>query len=141
MRHTAPSDTDGISENLERPAIRVLLVDDDPDVSGLFQVMLDQDERFSVVGQAQDGEEALRLADLSQPDVVVLDLYMPGMDGLRALPRLRARLPEARIVVVSAFPDPYTLLEAVERGADGYIDKSRAWCELIPALGSLCGAE
>ena len=141
MGQTATSDIDGISEDMSRPVVRVLLMDDDPDVRGLLQVMLDEDERFSVVGQAGDGAEGLRLAGLSRPDVVVLDLHMPGMDGLAALPRLRASLPEARIVVVSAFPDPYTLLDAVERGADSYIDKSRAWCELIPALSSLCALD
>lgn len=116
----------------------VLLVDDDPDLRGLLEVMLDEDHRFAVVGHAGDGAEALRLAGSERPDIVVLDLHMPGMDGLTALPRLRECLPEARIVVVSAFPDPYTLVDAVQRGADGYLDKSRAWCELIPTLVGLC---
>ncbi|MGH9178330.1 MAG: response regulator transcription factor [Acidimicrobiales bacterium] len=118
--------------------ISVLLVDDDSDVRGLMEVMLGDNDHFSVVGHARDGAEALRLADLTRAQVIVLDLHMPGMDGYAALPRLRAMLPKARIVVVSAFPDPYTLLDAVQRGADGYIDKSRVWSELLPTLHSLC---
>lgn len=130
-----------MAQTVDAPVIGVLLVDDDPDVRGLLEVMLGGDERFSVVGHARDVAEALRLADLARPAVVILDLHMPGMDGLTALPRLRASLPEARIVVVSAFPDPYTLLYTVQCGADGYIDKSRAWSELLPTLRSLCGPD
>ena len=136
MRQTAPEGTN--HNTTEQPLIGVLLVDDDTDVRNLLEVMLGDDGHFSVVGQARDGADALRLADLTQPRVVVLDLHMPGMDGYAALPRLRAMLPDARIVVVSAFPDPYTLVDAVQRGADGYIDKSRVWSELLPTLRSLC---
>ncbi len=118
--------------------LRVLLVDDDPDMRGLLVLMLAEDGRFAVVGHASDGAEAVRLAVSEQPDVVVLDLQMPGMDGLTALPLLRERLPHARIVVMSAFPDPLTLADAMRRGVDGYIDKSRTWCELVPTLEGLC---
>ena len=138
MAHTAPNGANRMDATVEAPVVSVLLVDDDPDVRGLMDVMLGEEERFSVVGHARDGAEALRLADLARPDVIVLDLHMPGMDGFTALPRLRNCLPEARIVVVSAFPDPYTLVEAVQRGADGYIDKSRVWAELLPTLRGLC---
>lgn len=118
--------------------LSVLLLDVDAELRALLEVILDEDGRFSVVGQAADGAEALRLAREERPDVVVLDLVLPRMDGLSTLPRLREALPRAHIVVVSAFPDPYTLLDAVQRGADGYIDKSRVWCELVPTLGGLC---
>ena len=138
MRHTGPEGAYSDPETVQQQSVTVLLVDDDSDVRNLLEVMLGEDDHFSVVGHARDGGEALRLADLSRPDVVVLDLHMPRMDGYAALPRLRAMLPEARIVVVSAFPDPYTLFDAVQRGADGYIDKSRAWSELLPTLRSLC---
>ena len=121
-----------------RATLRVLLVDDDEELRDLLELMLVEDGRFCVAGHASDGREALRLADRHHPDVVVLDLQMPGMDGLTALPGLRARLPHARIVVLSAFPDPITLADTVELGVDGYLDKSRSWCELIPTLAGLC---
>jgi DNA-binding NarL/FixJ family response regulator len=138
VRHTAPEGTNSTPTATEQTVISVLLVDDDTDVRNLMEVMIGDDDHFTVVGHARDGQEALRLADLARPEVVVLDLHMPGMDGYAALPRLRAALPDARIVVVSAFPDPYTLVDAVQRGADGYLDKSRAWSELLPTLRSLC---
>ena len=127
---------EGVPEPSDR--LRVLLVDDDAEVRALLEVVLDGDGRFHVVGEAADGLEALQLALTHRPDVVVLDLMMPGMDGFGALPRLRQALPAARIVVVSAFPDPYTLLDSIKLGADGYIDKSRVWCELVPTLAGLC---
>ena len=116
----------------------VLFVDDDPDMRSMLEIMMAEDGRFAVVGHASDGAQALRLASTERPDVVVLDLQMPGMDGLTALPLLRKQLPTARIVVVSAFPDPLTLADAMQRGVDGYIDKSRTWCELLPTLEGLC---
>ncbi len=119
-------------------ALKVVLADDDPDLRGLVKLMLNADGRFRVVGQAGDGAAAVRLAESEHPDVVVLDLQMPVMDGLTALPLLRERLPNARIVVLSTFPDPFTLVDAVRQGADGYIDKNRAWSELIPTLTGLC---
>lgn len=130
---------DAVPQEFEslRP-FRVLLVDDDPDMRGLLELMLAEDGRFSVVGHASDGMEAVRLAERERPDVVLLDLQMPGMDGLTALPLLRQCLPKARIVVMSAFPDPLTLMDAIGRGVDGYIDKSRTWCELLPTLNGLC---
>ena len=121
-----------------RGALRVLLVDDDEDLRALLEILLEEDGRFRIAGHASDGREALRLAERYHPDVVVLDLQMPGMDGLTALPGLRARLPNAQIVVLSAFPDPITLADTVELGVDGYLDKGRSWCELIPTLAGLC---
>ena len=120
------------------PRLTVLLVDDDAELRALLEIILEEDGRFDVVGQAADGGEALTIAASTQPDIVVLDLLMPGVDGLQALPQLRQLLPRARIVVVSAFPDPYTLLDAVKLGADGYIDKTRVWRELLPTITGLC---
>lgn len=128
-----------VPEGSEVPMVlQVLLVDDDPDTRGLLELMLDQDGRFGIVGHASNWAEAVGLAERERPDVVVLDLQMPGMDGLTALPLLRRCLPEACIVAMSAFPDPLTLADAIEQGVDAYIDKSRTWCELLPTLAGLC---
>lgn len=116
-----------------RPA-RVVIIDDDEDFRAFLEVMLDEDDRFAVVGTAGDGAEGVSLAARLLPDVIVLDLQMPVLDGMAALPMLRRRVPEARIVVVSAFPDLVTLMDLLDRGADLYLDKSRAWEEFIPAL-------
>ena len=116
-----------------RPA-RVVIIDDDEDFRLFLEVMLQEDGRFSVVGMAGDGAEGVSLVGRLEPDVIVLDLQMPVLDGMSALPLLRRRVPQARIVVVSAFPDLVTLMDLLDRGADLYLDKSRAWEEFIPAL-------
>ncbi|HET7490012.1 MAG TPA: response regulator transcription factor [Acidimicrobiales bacterium] len=115
--------------------LRVLLVEDDPDLRSLLETMLDKDGRFVVVAHATTAGDAIRLAEAERPDAVVVDL---GLDGLVALPGLRASLPGARIVVLSEFPDPLTLADTIGQGVDSYIDKGRTWCELIPTLAGLC---
>ena len=116
---------------------RVLIVDDDPDIHPLIEVMFELQGRFEVAGHAHSGEEALELAGAFRPDAVVLDLSMPGgMDGWEALPRLRRLLPDARLVVFSAFPEPLTLVQVLGAGGDAYLNKASAW-ELVPVLVQL----
>ena len=117
---------------------RVVVVDDDRDVQDLLEFMLEVDGRFVVVARATDCAEAVSAVERHCPDAVVLDLQLPGMDGLSALPLIRRRAPRARIVVFSAFPDPYTLVDVLQMGADGYLSKSATWLELIPTLSTLC---
>ena len=117
---------------------RVLVVDDEPEVRALLTTLIDLDERFTVVGSASDGSQAVELAERERPDAVVLDLMMPELDGWAALPLINERLPDARIVVFSAFPDPLTLVDLLELGADAYLDKATAWRELVPVLAGLC---
>ena len=118
---------------------RVLIVDDDPDIHPLIEVMFEIEGRFEVVGHAHDGREAIELAEALRPDAVVLDLSMPGgMDGWEALPQLRRLLPEGRIVVFSVFPEPLTLVQVLSAGGDAYLNKASAW-ELVPVLVQLLG--
>lgn len=116
---------------------RVAVVDDDEDMRDLLEAMLDADPRFELVGVAGDGRTALSLVEWLNPSVVVLDLQVPGLDGLAALPQIRVRAPGCRIVVLSAFPDPCTLADVVVRGADLYLDKAQVHTELLPALAAL----
>jgi DNA-binding NarL/FixJ family response regulator len=117
---------------------RIVVVDDDEDVVSLIEAILDDDPRFEVVGMAYDGLQGVALAAQLQPDAVVLDLELPSCDGLSAIPRVRHEVPGAKIVVFSAYPDPYTLLDVVQRGADAYVDKATTWSELVPALETVC---
>ena len=117
---------------------RVLVVDDDEDIRVLIEAVIGLDPRFQLVGLAANGAEGVALAARERPAVVVLDLQMPTMDGLVALPLIRKCAPDAKVVVFSAFPDPYTLVEVVTQGADAYLDKSRVYAELVPTLLTLC---
>jgi CheY-like chemotaxis protein len=118
---------------------RVLVVDDDQDIHPLIEVMFEIEGHFEVVGHAEEGAEALEMAERLCPDAVVVDLSMPaGMDGWEALPRLRSLLPDARIVVLSNFPELATLVQVLSAGWDAYLNKAAAW-ELVPVLVQLLG--
>jgi DNA-binding NarL/FixJ family response regulator len=108
------------------------LVDDVEDLRALLRVLLLQDGRFEIVGEAANGEEAIAASRRSQPDVIVLDLAMPIMDGLTALPGLREAAPHARIVVLSGMPTEQMGPAAIDAGAVGYLEKGRD----IPSLAS-----
>lgn len=115
----------------------VVVVDDDPMARRIAKICLSFDESFEVVGEAASGEEAILVTALAQPDVVLLDLEMPGMDGLTAIPGIRAAAPNAKIAVLSSFPDPYTLSDALHKGADTYLDKAMELSTLAEVLRAL----
>jgi DNA-binding NarL/FixJ family response regulator len=103
--------------------VRVLIVDDHPLTRSALTSLLEQ-SAFSVVGEAADGKEAVERTRSLQPDVVLLDLSMPGPGGLEALPQLRAAAPECEIVVLTASGTEENLLAAIRGGAAGYLLKS-----------------
>jgi DNA-binding NarL/FixJ family response regulator len=102
---------------------RVLIVDDHPLTRGALASLLASND-FDVVGQAAGGAEAIELAAGLHPDLIVLDLTMPEMDGLDALPHLREAAPQAEVVVLTASEDDGNLLAAIRGGAAGYLLKS-----------------
>ncbi len=102
---------------------RVLIADDYADIRELLRIQLDALDAFEVVGEAVDGEEAVHLATELQPDVVLLDLAMPRMDGLQALERIRSAVPEVRIVAMSGFAAGAMADKVLAAGASRYIEK------------------
>src|SRR5437763_4438314 len=115
--------------------VRVLLVDDLPDIRLVMRLLLEADGRVEVVGEAADGGEAVRLAGELLPDAVVLDLRMPGMDGVSALPLIRDASPGAVVVALSALPVGPMTDRAVDLGAT-YVRKPdlRRVVNLVAAL-------
>jgi DNA-binding NarL/FixJ family response regulator len=115
---------------LERP--RVLIAEDHTLVAAAFQKLLEPE--FEVVGTAGDGEELLRMARARKPDVVLLDLYMPGVSGFDAGPDLKAALPGVKIVVVTVNDNGKTADEALRTWASGYVLKRSMGPELSRAV-------
>ncbi len=107
----------------DKGSVRILLVDDHPITREALAALLEQHD-FSVVGQAGDGEEAIELARGLRPQIVLLDLSMPGMGGLEALPKIRDAAPECEVVVLTASGTEENLLSAIRGGAAGYLLKS-----------------
>lgn len=118
--------------------LRFLLVDDEADTRYLLRLIIER-EGGTVVGEAADGRAGLDLAAQVQPDVVVLDLQMPVMGGLEALPLLQERAPAARVVVLSHLTGDRVRRESAARGAVGYVEKTtpqeRLYDELVLAAG------
>jgi DNA-binding NarL/FixJ family response regulator len=112
-------------------------VDDAANLRELLTLLLEVEDDFEVVGTAADGEQAIAAATALQPDVVLLDLAMPVMDGLQALPALRAHLPQARIVIFSGFEHEALARAAMQAGADAYIEKGTSVTQLVTQLRQL----
>ena len=114
--------------------VRVVLADDTDDIRLLTRTVLDLDGGFEVVGEASTGLQAVALARQLTPDVIVLDLAMPEMDGLQALPRIRQESPATRVVVMSGFERSALGAEAFALGAAEYVYKGRPLTELVSVL-------
>jgi len=116
---------------------RVVIIDDDEDVRELLSLMFDLDDRFELVGTAGNGRDGIELIDRVVPEAVVVDLELGGVDGLAVVDHVRDVGLDMRVVVFSAFPDPFTLFEVLRHGAHGYLNKATAWSELLPMLAGL----
>ncbi len=121
-------------------AERILLVDDHPLTRSALSGLLSQ-HGFDVVGEAADGEEAIECAGRLHPDLILLDLSMPGLDGLSALPRLREAAPQCEVVVLTASGTEDNLLGAIRGGAAGYLLKSEPPERIVEFLRGVAHGE
>ena len=118
--------------------VRVLLVDDVPDLRLIVRMVLERTERFEVVAEAGDGYEAITLAEQCQPDLTLLDLSMPRMNGVVALPRIREVAPDSKVVILSGW-DPDRAVERTGAGAVAYLEKGIAPTRLVDELLVVAG--
>ncbi len=121
--------------------IRVVLVDDHPVVLGGLRALLESLPGYEVVGEASDGEGGIREAQLTKPDVVLMDIRMPGIDGLEATRRIRANNGGVAVLVLTMFDDDDTVFGAMRAGAQGYLLKGADQVEIDRAIRAVVAGE
>lgn len=125
----------------DAPAIRVLIVDDHRMVRGGLRGFLSGEPGLTVVGEAETGEEAINAVPTLRPDVVLMDLMMPGMGGIAAIDALRTRYPNVKIIALTSFADDDQVFPALEAGANGYLLKDIDPDELVSAIRDVHAGE
>lgn len=121
--------------------IRVLLAEDQGMVRGALATLLNLEDDIEVVGEASSGDEALDIAELSRPDIALLDIEMPGRDGIATAAELRKALPDCRIVMLTTFGRPGYLRRAMEVGASAFLVKDGPAQELAAAIRRVLAGE
>jgi DNA-binding NarL/FixJ family response regulator len=121
--------------------VRIVIADDHGLVRQGFRGMLAREEGFRVVGEAEDGREAVELCSRLRPDLVLMDVRMPTMDGLAATREIKQRLPETSVLMVTMQENPDYLLEAVKAGAAGYVLKGSPNSEVMSAIRRVVDGE
>jgi DNA-binding NarL/FixJ family response regulator len=121
--------------------IRVLLVDDQRLVRAGLRMLCEDSPDLEVVGEAENGQEAIRLVARLTPDVVLMDLRMPGVDGITATSRITAAHPSTRILVLTTFDDDEHLYPVLSAGAQGFLSKDAPPEELLDAIRRTCAGE
>ena len=125
----------------ESHPIRVLLADDHSVMRDGLRMMLEESGEFKVVGQARDGEEAVRAASELSPDVVVMDVMMPKKDGVEACREIMETAPDTRVVMLTASTEEDAVIEAVAAGATGYLQKVSGMERLLTTVRDVAAGE
>ncbi|MEK7277262.1 MAG: response regulator transcription factor [Chloroflexota bacterium] len=114
--------------------IRVILADDHPLIRQSIRSVLEKADDIEIVGEAVDGQEAVELAQRLTPDVIVLDISMPRLDGAHAVEKIRAAAPATQVVILSGYDDKSLALMVLQKGARGYVLKDNIKPELLLAI-------
>jgi len=117
--------------------IRILLADDHNILRAGLRVLLNTEPEFEVVGEAADGNQAMQLAATLSPDIVLMDINMPGLGGVEATKRLKEMQPEIHVLILTVHEDESLLRETIHAGASGYVVKRAAEAELIQAIQAI----
>jgi DNA-binding NarL/FixJ family response regulator len=121
--------------------VRVLIADDQPLIRSGFRMILEEQDDITVVGEAADGEEAVRLTERIHPDVVLMDVRMPGTDGIEATRRVVAQAPGSRVLVLTTFDLDEYAFSALRHGASGFLLKDARPAELAEAIRSVASGD
>lgn len=121
--------------------IRILIADDHAVVRRGLKALIETEEGMEIVGEAADGREAAIKASSLHPDVILLDLVMPNVDGIGAIQEIRKKNPQARILVLTSFSEDRRVLKAIEAGALGYLLKDASPAELLRAIRDVYGGQ
>lgn len=121
--------------------IRVLICDDQVVVTDGLEMILESDPEIEVVGMAHDGSEALELIPNTNPDIVLMDLKMPGMNGIQATRAIKDQYPEVKVLVLTTFGEDEWVFDAVRSGAAGYLLKGTTRAELVTAIKGTAAGE
>ena len=121
--------------------LRIVLADDHPVVRGGLRALLDTLDGFEVVGEAADGEAAVREVQLTRPDVVLMDVRMPGMDGVEAARRIREVVPATAVLMLTMYDDDATVFTAMQAGARGYLLKGAEQGEIVAAIRAVAAGQ
>lgn len=125
----------------EPKQIRLILADDHAVVRAGTRQLLERQPDFNIVGEAADGEEAVRLAHELQPDVVVMDVRMPKLNGVEATRRIKAECPEVRVLVLTAHDDDEYVFTLLQAGANGYLLKTAEFDELVKGIHTVVAGQ
>jgi len=120
--------------------MRIIICDDQAIVRDGLAMLLKLDREIEIVGIAQDGAEAVEFVEREQPDLVLMDLKMPGMNGIEATRRIRTHYPEVKVLVLTTYDDDEWVFDAIRAGASGYLLKDTPYTEVAAAIkGTMAG--
>jgi len=139
MAHSKASTT--VTARKQSAKTKIVLADDHPLLRKALKDLLEKETDFEITGEAGDGEEAVRLATQTTPDVVIMDISMPNLDGLQATQQIKARCPNVAVLVLTVHTDDECILEILKAGAAGYLIKSAFGEEVVQAVRAVATGE
>jgi DNA-binding NarL/FixJ family response regulator len=126
-------------KSMLQKTIRLVIVEDELLMAKMLGVWMTRQQDFEVIGYAQDGEAGLSLCESTKPDLALMDIALPKLDGLHLVKKLRPKFPKLRLLMMSGLTDPYTIWRVLQSGVHGYIDKLQPPEVLIEAIRTVAG--